>query len=183
MAFQPLMGDGFAAGSSWSQIADAGALSIEQFFAYGAGVEYGAFATGSTLACLFGAAYLIYAGAVSWRVLAGAVAGVASTAIVCGWLIADNSAAALPWYAHLVLGNLAFALVFIATDPSSGPLTRTSRWIYGGAIGAFTVCIRVLDPGHPEGTLFAILLAALSVPLLDYLAIRRYTSSKTPLST
>lgn len=174
--------DGFTTASSWSEVANAGVLPLEQLFAYGIGAEHGALATGSTLACLLGALYLVFTGAVSWRVLVGGVAGLAITAVACSWLIADNSAAALPWYAHLVLGNFAFALVFVATDPSSGPLTRTSRWIYGGAIGAFAVGIRVLDPSHPEGALFAILLAALSVPLLDYLAIRRYVSSKAKLS-
>jgi Na+-transporting NADH:ubiquinone oxidoreductase subunit B len=174
--------DGFNTASSWSEVASAGVLSLNQLLAYGIGAERGALATGSALACLLGAIYLVYAGAVSWRVLAGGVAGVAITAFACSLLITDNSAAALPWYAHLVVGNLAFALIFVATDPSSGPLTRSSRWIYGGAIGAFAVCIRVLDPSHPEGALFAILLAALSVPLLDYLAIRRYISSKAKLS-
>ena len=114
--------------------------------------------------------------------LAGGVAGAAGTAIVCSWLNSDNTAAALPWYAHLVVGNLAFVLVFIATDPSSGPLTRPGRWLYGAAIGAFAMCIRVLDPSHPDGALFAVLLAALSVPLLDYLAVHRYITRTAALS-
>ncbi len=168
--------------SSWSEVASQGTQSMDQLLEFVLGIELGAMATGSALACFTGALYLLYAGAVSWRVLAGGVAGVAGTAIVCGWLIADNTAASLPWYAHLVVGNLAFVLVFIATDPSCGPLTRTGRWLYGAAIGAFVVCIRVLDPGHPEGTLFAVLLAALSVPLLDYLAVRRYITRTVALS-
>jgi Na+-transporting NADH:ubiquinone oxidoreductase subunit B len=171
-----------ASTSSWSQAASTGAPSFEQLFAYGIGIERGALATGSVLACLLGAAYLTYTGAASWRVLAGGVAGIAVTAMLCSWLLTNNSAAALPWYSHLLLGNFAFVLVFIATDPSSGPLTRTSRWVYGGLIGALTVAIRVLDPSNPEGALFAVLLAALCVPLLDYLAVRRYVASKTKLT-
>ena len=39
--------------------------------------------------------------------------------------------------------------------------------------GALTVLIRVFDPAHPEATLHAALLATLTVPLLDYLVVRR----------
>ena len=130
------------------------------------------------LACTLGAAYLIYAGAISWRVLAGAVLGVVIASGASITLIEGNAAAALSWYEHLALGNFAFVLAFVATDPNAGPLTRLSRWFYGILIGLLTVIIRVLDPSHPEGTLFAVLLAALSVPLLDYLVLRRYTSPR-----
>ena len=128
------------------------------------------------LACALGAAYLVYAGAISWRVLVGGVLGlvVASGASIA--LIEDNAAAGLSWYEHLAIGNFAFVLAFVATDPNAGPMTRLGRWFYGITIGLLTVAIRVLDPSHPEGTLFAALLAALSVPLFDYLVLRRHIS-------
>jgi Na+-transporting NADH:ubiquinone oxidoreductase subunit B len=130
------------------------------------------------LACALGAVYLSYTGAISWRVLAGAVLGVVIASGASITLAEDNAAAGLSWYEHLALGNFAFVLAFVATDPNAAPLTRLSRWLYGAAIGLLTVTIRVLDPSHPDGILFAVLLAALSVPLLDYLTLRRYTSPK-----
>jgi Na+-transporting NADH:ubiquinone oxidoreductase subunit B len=164
------------AGSSWMQLmanpnADAGVL-----WAYALGQELGAFGTGSALACALGAAYLVYAGSVSWRTIAGGVAGVLVVATLSAWMTADNAAATLPWYAHFAVGNLAFVLAFIATDPSMAPLTRSGRWLYGAVLGALTIIMRVLDPHHPESALFAALLAALSVPLLDYLVLRRYSA-------
>jgi Na+-transporting NADH:ubiquinone oxidoreductase subunit B len=127
----------------------------------------------SALACLFGAALLGAVGVISWRVIAGGILGVilASLLVDAG---SDDPVAGLAWYWHLVVGNFAFALVFLATDPSTGPLTRGSRWLYGGLIGLLTVVIRTLDPAHPEGTLFAVLLAGLAIPVLDYLVVRRY---------
>ena len=80
----------------------------------------------------------------------------------------------MPWYAHLAVGYVAFGVAFLATDPSAAPLTRPARWAHGLLIGVLTVVIRVLDPTHPEGSLYALLLAGLSVPFLDYLVVRRY---------
>ena len=85
----------------------------------------------------------IYAGSISWRTIAGGVAAVAVAASLSAALTTDN-AAALPWYAHFAVGNLAFVLVFVATDPSMAPLSRHARWLYGALLGALTVIMRVL---------------------------------------
>jgi Na+-transporting NADH:ubiquinone oxidoreductase subunit B len=47
-----------------------------------------------------------------------------------------------------------------------------SRWLHGALVGVLTIALRVLDPSHPEGTLFAVLLAGLTVPLLDHGVLR-----------
>jgi Na+-transporting NADH:ubiquinone oxidoreductase subunit B len=90
----------------------------------------------------------------------------------------------VPWYWHLVVGNFAFAVVFLATDPTTTPLTATGRWLHGILIGTLTVVLRVVDPSHPEGTLFAVLLAGLAVPLIDHLVVRVAVrrNRKSPLS-
>jgi Na+-transporting NADH:ubiquinone oxidoreductase subunit B len=64
--------------------------------------------------------------------------------------------------------------VFVATDPSTGPLTRPARWVHGFMVGLLAVLLRAFDPSHPEAGLQAVLLAGLMVPLLDYLALRRH---------
>lgn len=127
-------------------------------------------AVGSTspLACAAGALLLLGSGSASFRVMLGTVAGVAAA----GLLATAVDAAAPPWYWHLVIGNLAFATVFIVTDPSTGALSRGGRWAHGMLAGAFTVLIRWLDPAHPDGTLFAVLMAGLMVPLADHLTYR-----------
>ena len=42
------------------------------------------------------------------------------------------------------------------------------RWGFGFLVGALTVLIRVGNPSHYEGVIFAILLASLFSPLIDY---------------
>ena len=123
------------------------------------------------LACLLGGLLLSRSGAASPRVMLGGVAGVVLGSVILG-AGADDPLRTLSPLTHLLTGQLAFCLVFIATDPSTGALTRAGRWAHGVLLGLFAVLIRLLDPGHPDGTLFATLMAGLAVPLADHLALR-----------
>lgn len=159
---------GFDAGDWWSaaMMPTAGASEFTPVLAP---------AAASPLACLIGALCLVRVGAASPRTLLGVLGGIVFVATLFNLLVnmqGESPAQALPWYWHLVLGELAVGVVFIATDPGTAALTRTGRWAHGFLIGALTVLIRVLDPTHPDGTLFAILLAGLAVPLIDYLVVR-----------
>lgn len=167
-AAQPLIPGEDAPGSTWAQLNASGLddLSILPFLL---GREIGAIGTSSVLACLLGALFLIHRGAVSFRICAGGVIGT----LLAGTLLHWSGASLLPAWWHLALGNLAFVLAFVVTDPSAAPLTRPARWLLGILTGALTVLIRVFDPAHPEATLHAALLATLTVPLLDYLVVRR----------
>ncbi len=164
---------GYAGTSTWSLVALATEPGAD-FVALLLGRELGAVGTGSALACMAGAAYLVYAGAASWRTLAGALMGLFVGAGILNLFAGEDLAWGISWHWHLVLGNFAFGVAFLATDPSAGALTRPARWSHGALIGLLTVVIRVVDPSHPEGSLYAILLAGLAVPLLDYLVVRRY---------
>jgi Na+-transporting NADH:ubiquinone oxidoreductase subunit B len=166
----PVVGASVATG--WAQLADDPAR--ETFTAFLLGIDPGAVGTASALACAIGAIWLVTVGAASWRLFAGAAIGLLFATTIANLAASEDPVAALPWFWHIVAGNFAFAISFIATDPSSAPLTRAARWGYGFFIGVFTIVLRVLDPAHPEGSLYAILLASLCVPLLDYLVVRRY---------
>jgi Na+-transporting NADH:ubiquinone oxidoreductase subunit B len=83
-----------------------------------------------------------------------------------------NPAFSLPWHWHLVLGGLAFGLVFMATDPVSASMTEAGKWVYGALIGFMTVLIRVLNPAYPEGVMLAILFANLFAPLIDWVVVQ-----------
>ena len=76
-----------------------------------------------------------------------------------------------PWD-HLVVGGLAFGLVFMATDPVSASMTETGKWLYGGLIGFMTVLIRVINPAFPEGIMLAILFGNIFAPIIDHFVIR-----------
>ena len=109
---------------------------------------------------LAGAVFLIVTRATSVHLVAAGI-----TAIVIGSLF-DGA----PWYAHLMTGSFAFLLAFVATDPTTRPATPAACWAFGGLFGALTILLRTLDPAGPEGSLSALLLASLCVPLFDHLA-------------
>jgi Na+-transporting NADH:ubiquinone oxidoreductase subunit B len=137
------------------------------------GRKPGALGETSAAACLLGALWLVYLRLADWRILAGGVAGLVATALAFGALASDApSMAQLPWYWHATLGSFAFGLAFLATDPVTSAATPGGRLAYGLLIGFLVVVIRVANPAHREGMIFAVLLANLSAPLLDHLVIR-----------
>lgn len=68
---------------------------------------------------------------------------------------------------QLLSGATMLGAFFIATDPVSASTTTRGRLIYGAVIGALVFVIRSFG-GYPDGVAFAVLLANLSVPLIDY---------------
>jgi Na+-transporting NADH:ubiquinone oxidoreductase subunit B len=149
--------------SSWAILSrDGVAVMLEDrsIAALWLGDAVGPIGTTSALSCLLGAAYLLGARVASWRVLVAALSGLALAAAIAG---------GLPWHWHLAVGNFAFLLAFVATDPTVQPRTGGGKLAYGMLFAGLTVVLRTANPEHPEGTQFALLLAMLSVPLLDYL--------------
>ena len=74
---------------------------------------------------------------------------------------------------HLLSGATMLGAFFIATDPVTASTTTKGRLIYGAFIGVIVFLIRSWG-GFPDGVAFAILLANMSVPLIDY-----YTKPRT----
>lgn len=167
---------GLSVVTTWSTVVASGlenavleGLSWGQLFL---GQEIGAFGAGSALLCLAGAAMLIYKGAASARTVLGAIIGLIAATLLLNGFSSEQVLWQLPWYWHLALGNFLFGIAFIATDPTPSPMTAEGRWIQGALIGVLTILIRTLNPAHPEGTLYAILLAALATPIIDHFVIR-----------
>lgn len=128
----------------------------------------------STLACLLGAAFLVVTGVGSWRIMAGVLVGAMGLAgLLNGVPSETNAVFQIPAHWHLVIGGLAFGLVFMATDPVSAAMTETGKWIYGILIGAMTIVIRVLNPAFPEGIMLAILFGNVFAPVIDYVVVQR----------
>lgn len=127
----------------------------------------------STLACLLGAAFLIYTRVASFRIIFGVFLGMVVTSLLFNLIGSEtNPMFAMPWYWHLTLGGLAFGMIFMATDPVSASMTNTGRWVYGGLIGFMAVLIRVVNPAFPEGIMLAILFGNIFAPLIDYFVVR-----------
>lgn len=123
----------------------------------------------SAMACLIGACILVYTGIGSWRTMVGCIAGLFVCSGILNAVGSDTNALfSVPFHWHLVIGSSAFALVFMATDPVSGPYNENGRLIYGFLIGFFAIIIRVVNPAYPEGWMLAILFMNVFSPLIDY---------------
>ena len=138
------------------------------------GYQPGPIGVTSALACLFGAAYLIYTGSGSWRIMAGSLAGMVLTVLLLNTLgPSDDPLFATPWWWHAVIGGWAFGTVFLATDPMAAATTRAGRWVFGILVGVLTIIVRLTNPAYFEGVVFAILLASIFAPLCDYFVVER----------
>jgi len=137
------------------------------------GIIPGSIGAESTLGCLLGAAFMIYTGVASWRIMAGVFLGMFATVLLLNFIGSDTTPMyTMPWYWHFVLGGFAFGMVFMATDPVSASHTDAGRWVFGALIGFMTVLIRVVNPAYPEGIMLAILFANLFAPLIDYVVMQ-----------
>jgi Na+-transporting NADH:ubiquinone oxidoreductase subunit B len=133
----------------------------------------GAFGTVSVLGALIGAVFLVWTGMASWRVMAGTLAGLIAVSLIGNYFAPDHILLSLPWYWQAVLGGFAFGAVFIATDPVAGATTDAGRWGYGLLVGGLTVLIRLGNVSYYEAMIFAIILASMFSPLIDYVVVER----------
>jgi Na+-transporting NADH:ubiquinone oxidoreductase subunit B len=147
------------------------------------GDRLGSMGETSVLACLIGALFLIWTGVGSWRTMAGMALGAFMTAFLfqfaANFFGADGGAwnpaiFGFPAYKHMILGSLAFGLVFMATDPVSSPAMPMARWIYGFFAGVITIVIRDINPAYPEGVMLAILMGNVFAPVIDYYVAQSY---------
>jgi Na+-transporting NADH:ubiquinone oxidoreductase subunit B len=125
----------------------------------------------STLMALVGAAILIGTGVASWKIIVSAFGGAYLMGLVME-LLAVNTYMGMPAHYHLVIGGLAFGIVFMATDPVSASQTESGKWIYGLLIGVLTVIIRVTNPAYPEGIMLAVLFMNVFAPLIDHYVLK-----------
>ena len=127
----------------------------------------------SLIAIGIGAAFLLLTKIASWRIMLGVLLGVIATSLLFNVVDSDtNPMFSLTPIWHLVIGGLAFGMVYMATDPVSASMTDTGRLWYGVLIGVMTVLIRVVNPAFPEGIMLAILFANLFAPLIDWFVVQ-----------
>lgn len=136
------------------------------------GAQPGAVGVVSVLGAAIGAIFLILTGMAAWRVMAGSLLGLIGVSLICNVIAPDHLILSIPWYWHLVLGGFAFGTVFIATDPVTGAMTDPGRWGFGLLVGGLTVVIRLGNVSYYEAMIFAILLASLFSPLIDYVVVQ-----------
>lgn len=122
------------------------------------------------LAYLAGGLLLIQQKVISWRIPLAVIVSLFGLSAL-GWLAAADANPS-PLF-HLFSGATMLAAFFIATDPVSASTTDRGRLYYGVLIGVLVFVIRTFG-GYPDAFAFAVLLANMCVPLIDY-----YTRPRT----
>src|SRR5690606_16974869 len=134
----------------------------------------------STLLILLGGLFLLFTKVASWRIMLSAVIGALAmglifNGVVDAGVITESSKffglMSVTFWEHLIIGGLAFGIVYMATDPVTGAQTNRGKWIYGFFIGFISVMIRVFNPAYPEGVFLAILLMNVFAPTIDHYVI------------
>ncbi|WP_305041322.1 NADH:ubiquinone reductase (Na(+)-transporting) subunit B [Geoalkalibacter sp.] len=168
--------DGVTAATPLALAAHGGLAEVQQNLSWAQaffGTIPGAPGETSALACLIGAAILLVTGVASWRTMLAVLVGVLGlSALLFAVGSESNLLFSVPPHWHLVLGSLAFGLVFMATDPVSSALTHTGKWCYGLLVGVMLILVRVLNPAFPEGTMLAILFGNVLAPVMDRFVLK-----------
>ncbi|VFP87156.1 electron transport complex subunit RsxD [Candidatus Erwinia haradaeae] len=113
---------------------------------------------------LFGGLFLLITRTIYWHIPLGFI-GSLTLFSTLGHLYDPEML--LPPMIHLFSGATMLGAFFIATDPVTASTTNYGRLIYAILIGLITWLIRSYG-GYPDGIAFAVLLANICVPLLDY---------------
>jgi len=140
------------------------------------GMIPGSIAETSVICVLAGALLLVLTKVGSWRIMLSAFIGAAIMGLIFNALpsmgLEGNELTNFPWYLHLIVGGLAFGIVFMATDPVSAAQTMKGKWIYGFLVGFLSVMIRVFNPAYPEGVMLGILLMNVFAPTIDHYVVQ-----------
>ena len=111
-----------------------------------------------------GGLYMLFTKTIRWHIPVAMLGGLILTASI--FYVIDPDSHASPGF-HLFTGGAMLGAFFIATDPVSSSTTPTGRLLYGLLIGVLVYIIRTWG-SYPDGVAFAVLLANMCVPLIDY---------------
>lgn len=118
----------------------------------------------SAILLLIGGLYLLFTKTANYRIVIGGFIGLLVMQTIF-WL--TGTPGAYDPLSAVLTGGFLLGILYMATDPISASGTDFGRWFNGIFIGAVTVLIRVFA-NWPEGMMFAILLANMFTPIMDY---------------
>lgn len=126
------------------------------------GLHGGSLGETCALALIIGGIYLLARKVITWH----APVAFIGTVFLFTWALG------LPPVTEILTGGLMLGAIFMATDYSTTPLTKSGRFIFGVGCGLITVLIRVWG-SYPEGVSFAILLMNILTPYIEKWTIRK----------
>lgn len=116
------------------------------------------------LAYALGGLFLLQQRIITWHIPVALLASLSLLAMLGAVLQADT----LPGInIHLLSGGAMLAAFFIATDPVTAASSNRGKLVYAALIGSLIYIIRTWG-GYPDAVAFAVLLANLAVPVIDY---------------
>ena len=116
------------------------------------------------IAWLAGGLFLLWQKAIRWHIPVSFLVSLGLCATL-GWIFSPQSLASPQM--HLLSGATMLGAFFILTDPVTASTTNRGRLIFGALAGLLVWLIRSFG-GYPDGVAFAVLLANITVPLIDY---------------
>ena len=120
-------------------------------------------AEGMVLFILMGGMFLLLAREIQWQLPVGFIVGL--LAIATPLYLSDPHTVASPLF-YLLSGGTLFTAFFLITDHTTSPVNKLPLFLYGILAGVLLMLIRIYSK-HPDGFVFAVLLANLCFPLLD----------------
>jgi ferredoxin len=115
---------------------------------------------------------------IKWRITATYLATTALFAFALSYVYGGDPLLRVAF--HLFIGSSVFLAFFMATDPSTTPLTHLGQVVFGVGLGVLTVLIQVYM-GFFGGSILALVIMNLTSPLLDKVGkLRPSTESKEP---
>lgn len=116
------------------------------------------------MAYLAGGLFLLATKTIRWHISVGLLAALFICSLFGFGVSPDNHASPI---LQLFSGATMLAAFFIATDPVTAATSTRGRLLFGALIGVLVYVIRTYG-GYPDGVAFAVLLANLCAPLIDY---------------
>lgn len=116
------------------------------------------------IAFLIGGLYLMKTGVIRWHIPVAVLSSLLFFSLL-GYLL-DPDSHGTP-IIHLFSGATMFGAFFIATDPVTAATSNKGKLLFGAIIGALLYIIRSYG-GFPDAIAFAVLLANMTVPVIDY---------------
>ncbi|WP_436877451.1 electron transport complex subunit RsxD [Siccibacter turicensis] len=116
------------------------------------------------VAFLLGGLFMIGKNTIRWHIPVSFLLSLTVCATL-GWLFSPQTLTSP--LVHLFSGATMLGAFFILTDPVTASTTNKGRLLFGALAGLLVWLIRSFG-GYPDGVAFAVLLANMTVPLIDY---------------
>ncbi|MDR1402253.1 MAG: RnfABCDGE type electron transport complex subunit D [Tannerellaceae bacterium] len=123
----------------------------------------GSLGEASAIALLLGFVYLLVRKTITWHI---PVAVIGAVALFTGIMHGIDPYSYVNPFIHLLSGGLLLGAIFMATDYTTSPMSKTGMLVYGAGIGILTTIIRLFG-SYPEGVSFAILIMNAFTPLIN----------------